>query len=146
MESYLEKRYLLARERINESAYEAAIAFLEKNLKDGDHPASMSLLGFSLAQAGRALHRAENLCRKAIELENDNAEHYLHLAEVCIKAHKREEAFKAVNSGLKLSPSNKELVKIYNRLRKRQQPVFTFLERAHPLNKLAGKLLANYRI
>ncbi len=147
MESYPERRYGLALERMDEAAYEAAIAFLERNLKEeARHAPSLSLLGLALARSGKELKRAETLCREAIMLEESNAGHYLHLAEVCMARRNKEEAFEAAQKGLGMDPENKELVKLFNRIRSRKTPFFPFLDREHILNKFFGKLLVNYRI
>lgn len=142
----IQKRYDQAAGKISDLDYEAAIALLEGNIEGKNkHPASLSLIGVALARSGKGLRRAEKFCRAAICLEPKSALHYLRLAEVCLERKKRTGAIKALEAGLRVDPANKELVKMFNRLYGRREPVFPFLEREHLLNKYAGKLLANYR-
>lgn len=147
MELHQERRYALALEKMDEAAYEAVITLLKGNLKEEElHAPSLSLLGLALAKSGKELRRAEALCRKAIDIEERRAGHYLHLAEVCMARRNKEDAFEAVQRGLNVDPENKGLVKFFNRLRSRKKPFFPFLDRSHILNKYFGKLLVNYRL
>jgi Flp pilus assembly protein TadD len=97
---------------------------LEKN-----NPYYMSYLGVVMARSEAKWAEAERLCDSAVRMKRNQAQLYLNLAEVYAAAGRRDDAVEALQSGLK-----------YNKLTRRRPPVFSFLERRHPLNRQAGKL------
>jgi Flp pilus assembly protein TadD len=76
-----------------------------------NNPYYMSYLGVALARTQQKWADAERLCDTAVRMKRNQAQLYLNLAEV---------------SMAKLTP--------------RRLPVFTFLERKHPLNRHFGLL------
>jgi hypothetical protein len=67
-------------------------------------------------------------------------ENYLNLARTCLLARDRRGAVKAVRAGLKIDRGNQKLIALYKELGVRGQPVLSFLDRAHPLNVLLGRI------
>lgn len=108
---------------------------LEKN-----NPYYMSYLGVVLARSERKWGEAEKLCDGAVRLKRNQAQLYLNLAEVYAAAGRRDEAVEALQAGLKYARRDIRLNIAMNKLTKRRAPVFSFLQRQHPLNKGLGKI------
>ena len=143
----MQKRYDLALERIRDNDYKGAIGFLEDNLKYGGRsPSSLSLLGAIITKSGGNLKKAEKFCKEAIELESNNSDHYLNLAEVYVKRKWQSKAVEVLRTGIELDPENSEIVKLLNQLCTRKKTPIPFLNRSNPINKFIGKLFANYRM
>ncbi len=108
---------------------------LEKN-----NPYYMSYLGVVLARSEKKWGEAEKLCDGAVRLKRNQAQLYLNLAEVYATAGRRDEAVEALQAGLKFARRDIRLNIAMNKLTKRRAPVFSFLERQHPINRGLGKL------
>ena len=110
-------------------------AELEKN-----NPYYMSYLGVALARTERRWADAERMCDTAVRMKRNQAQLYLNLAEVYIAAGRREDAREALLSGMKFARRDIRLNIAMAKLTPRRSPVFTFLERKHPLNRHFGML------
>jgi Flp pilus assembly protein TadD len=108
---------------------------LEKN-----NPYYMSYLGVVMARSEAKWAEAERLCDSAVRMKRNQAQLYLNLAEVYAAAGRRDDAVEALQSGLKYARRDVRLNIALNKLTRRRPPVFSFLERRHPLNRQAGKL------
>lgn len=108
---------------------------LEKN-----NPYYMSYLGVVLARSEKKWGEAEKLCDGAVRLKRNQAQLYLNLAEVYATAGRRDEAVEALQAGLKYARRDIRLNIAMNKLTKRRAPVFSFLQRQHPINRGLGKL------
>ena len=89
--------------------------------------------------------RALGLCETALGTCGPDADLWLNLGLVRLRARQREMAREAFLEGLRLSPSHPELLMTLQRLRRRRPPVFRFLPRSHPLNRLGGRVIARLR-
>ena len=110
-------------------------ADLEKN-----NPYYMSYLGVALARTYQKWDDAERMCDTAVRLKRNQAQLYLNLAEVYLSAGRREDAREALLSGMKYARRDIRLNIAMAKLTPRREPVFTFLERKHPLNRHFGML------
>lgn len=108
---------------------------LEKN-----NPYYMSYLGVALARTRQKFGDAERLCDAAVRMKRNQAQLYLNLAEVYVYAGRREEAREALVAGMKYARRDIRLNIAMTKLTTRRDPVFTFLERKHPLNRHFGML------
>ena len=99
-----------------------------------------SYLGYGIALRDRRIRDGLKLCRHSIEVEFYQAENYLNLARTCLLANDRKRAVQAVRGGLKIDRNNPHLLALYKELGIRSQPVLRFLDRAHPINQLLGRL------
>src|SRR6266852_5913681 len=99
-------------------------AELEKN-----NPYYMSYLGVALARTEKKWADAERMCDNAVRLKRNQAQLYLNLAEVYIAAGRKEDARRDIRLNIAMA-----------KLTPRRLPVFTFLERKHPLNRHFGAL------
>ena len=110
-------------------------AELERN-----NPYYMSYLGVVVARAEQKWAEAEKLCDGAVKLKRNQAQLYLNLAEVYATAGRRDDAVEALEAGLKFARRDIRLNIAMNKLIQRRAPVFSFLERRHPINRQAGML------
>jgi Flp pilus assembly protein TadD len=110
-------------------------AELEKN-----NPYYMSYLGVALARTQQKWADAERLCDAAVRLKRNQAQLYLNLAEVFVAAGRREDAREALVAGMKYARRDIRLNIAMTKLTTRRNPVFSFLERKHPLNRHFGML------
>ena len=108
---------------------------LEKN-----NPYYMSYLGVALARTQQKWADAERLCDAAVRMKRNQAQLYLNLAEVYMVAGRKEDAREALVAGMKYARRDIRLNIAMAKLTPRRTPVFSFLERKHPLNRHFGML------
>jgi hypothetical protein len=104
-----------------------------------------SYLGFGIALRDRRIREGLKLCRHSIEVEFYQAENYVNLARTYLLARDRKGAVKTVRAGLKIERHNPQLLAMIKELGVRGQPVLSFLDRAHPINKLLGRIRHSLR-
>src|ERR1700740_1221364 len=107
---------------------------------DKNNPYYMSYLGVVLARSEQKWGEAERLCDAAVRMKRNQAQLYLNLAEVYATAGRRDEAVDALQAGLKFARRDVRLSIALNRLMHRRTPVFSFLERKHPVNRQLGMI------
>jgi Flp pilus assembly protein TadD len=110
-------------------------ADLERN-----NPYYMSYLGVALARTQQRWADAERLCDTAVRMKRNQAQLYLNLAEVYMASGRKEDAREALIAGMKYARRDIRLNIAMARLTPRRSPVFSFLERTHPLNRHFGML------
>jgi len=110
-------------------------AELEKN-----NPYYMSYLGVALARTQQKWADAERMCDSAVRMKRNQAQLYLNLAEVYMSAGRKEDAREALIAGMKFARRDVRLSIAMAKLTPRRPPVFTFLDRTHPLNRHFGLL------
>src|SRR3974377_1951702 len=108
-------------------------AELERN-----NPYYMSYLGVALARTQQKWADAERLCDAAVRMKRNQAQLYLNLAEVYMVAGRKEDAREALVAGMKYARRDIRLNIAMAKLTPRRVPVFSFLERQHPLNRHFG--------
>jgi len=99
----------------------------------------LSYFGVCLALVQRKFKVAADLCRRAIDLEFYNGEHYANLARVYLAAGHRRKALEAVESGMKVAPENDSLALVRQQIGVRARPAIPFLDRSHPINVTLGQ-------
>jgi tetratricopeptide (TPR) repeat protein len=82
---------------------------------------------------------AIDLCKRAIELQFYNVDHYANLARVYVAAGNRKKAIEAIEQGLKPHPEDETLLEVRRHLGVRAKPPVPFLDRAHPINVTLGQ-------
>jgi tetratricopeptide (TPR) repeat protein len=87
----------------------------------------------------KKLKPAIDLCRRAIELEFYNGDHYANLARVYVVAGNRRKALETLEQGLKLVPEHEYLLQVRKEMGVRARPAVPFLDRAHPINVSLGQ-------
>jgi tetratricopeptide (TPR) repeat protein len=99
----------------------------------------LSFFGLALALMQKKIKPAIDLCKRAVELEFYNGDHYANLARVYIAAGNRKKALETVEQGLKLVPEHDYLTSVRNAMGKRSRPAVPFLDRSHPINVTLGQ-------
>ena len=141
-ELYKAGLFLLKRDKVKEALAAFKRAFKIK----GSEPRYMSYLGLCLAIAEGKSREAVTLCEKAVQMEFFRSELFLNLGRVYLISGNRKKAHMAFRKGLALDRENRNLRTELEKMGIRKPPVFPFLERKHPINKLAGKVLYRLRL
>jgi tetratricopeptide (TPR) repeat protein len=101
--------------------------------------AGLSYFGVALALVRKQFKPAIDLCKRAINLEFYNGDHYANLARVYIAANNRKKAIETVENGLKLVPEHEYLLAVRKSLGIRARPAVPFLDRTNPINVSLGQ-------
>ena len=83
-------------------------------------------------------------CHEALRMKRSMPELYLNLSEVYRLAGKRKDAVDTLLEGLPLTRRDVRIIKALRKFGVRKSPVFSFLERTHPINRELGKI--RYRV
>ncbi len=126
-----------------------ALAYFESSLRLEEAAPSparraryASYYGYCLAAALGRTREGLAVCRRAAASEFFTPEVLLNLARVHLMAGERKDAWGALIKGLTLDPEHEGLRSEARRMGIRRRPAISFLERAHPLNRAAGKISA----
>jgi tetratricopeptide (TPR) repeat protein len=101
--------------------------------------AGLSYFGLALALVRKEYKPAIDLCRRAIDLEFYNGDHYANLARIYVAAGNRKKAIESAESGLKLVPEHEYLSEVRKGLGVRARPAVSFLDRTNPINVSLGQ-------
>jgi tetratricopeptide (TPR) repeat protein len=99
----------------------------------------LSYFGLSIAVMQKKFKPAIDLCKRAIELEFYNGDHYANLARVYVIAGNRKKAIETLEQGLKLVPEHEYLLQVRTNMGVRSKPAVPFLDRSHPINVTLGQ-------
>ncbi len=105
-----------------------------------DSPEMLSLMGYTLAREAGQFRKGIELCLKAIALNPQNIEHYLHLGRIYLLANKKDYAIKTFRKGIKIRKDARILEEL-RFLGIRRPPPVASLSRNHVVNKVTGKIL-----
>ncbi len=108
-----------------------------KSPKDAN---ALSYFGVCLAMVHRKFKEGVELCKRAIDLEFYNGDHYANLGRVYLAGNNRKKALETVQAGLRVSAENADLIKLRKELGIRARPVVPFLDRSHPINVTIGQV------
>lgn len=112
-------------------------------------PFFRSHCGFLVASVEKNHREGIKMCEEAITLLRkslpDDLEFfyplfYLNLGKALLSAARKKQAMGAFREGLKYNPRDPDLLSEMKRFGARKDPVFSFLERANPINKFFGKI------
>jgi len=98
----------------------------------------LSYYGLCLAMVWGDTDQALKHCRVAVQWCATDPDLFFNLGMVQLRRRRRELAVVAFRKGLELDPLHPALCQTRERLRRRRRPFIPYLDRAHPLNKLAG--------
>lgn len=103
------------------------------------NPIYVSYLGLSIARAERSWDQALELCEIAVQLNRDEAQLYLNLAEVYASAGRRAKALGTLDAALELFGEDERIINARSRVEKRRSPLIPFLTRENFLNRKFGQ-------
>ena len=98
-----------------------------------------SFFGLCLALVQKKYKPAIDLCKRAIELQFYNGDHYANLTRVYSAAGNRKKALETVAAGLKLLPDHDGLLAVREQFGVRSRPPLPFLDRSNPINVTLGQ-------
>ena len=99
----------------------------------------LSFFGLSLALVQRKYKTGIDLCKRALDLEFYNGDHYANLTRIYMASGNRKKAIETAESGLKIVPEHEGLIRVRRELGVRARPAVPFLDRAHPINVSIGQ-------
>ena len=118
-----------------------AVLSSEGDLQDKRFAASaFSYYGLCVAMVKHKYADALKYCNISVKANFMDPEHRVNLALVYLERDDRKNAVKNLEAGLRLSPSNKRIHKIFNEIGRRKPVLFSFLSRRNPINVWFGRL------
>ncbi len=130
--------------------YDQAIAVFEKylptlsgegDLQDKRFAASaFSYYGLCVAMVKHKYADALKYCNISVKANFMDPEHRINLALVYLERDDRKNAVRNLEAGLRLSPTNKRIHKIFSEIGQRKPVLFSFLSRRNPINIWFGRL------
>jgi tetratricopeptide (TPR) repeat protein len=109
-------------------------------IKGPKDASGLSYFAVCLAMVHRKFKEGVELCKRAIELEFYNGDHYANLARVYLAGNNRKKALDTLHAGLRVSPDNTDLIRVRKRMGVRARPAVPFLDRSHPINVSLGQV------
>jgi predicted Zn-dependent protease len=140
-----EKLFRRAVDALSAGETPAALALLERALKQSDDPRWHSYLGYCIAKERGQVKRGIDLCQASLEIDADNPAHYLNLAKVHLVAKQKTEALTVLRQGMAKGGSD-EIIALFGSLGTRKKPVLPFLHRDNVLNKYLGIILSRLHL
>jgi len=140
-----EKLFDRCREALAAGEIPSALALLERALKLYDNRSWYSYLGYCMAKERGQVKKGIELCSLSLELEPENADHYLHLAKIHLLSGNKQETLRVLREGMARG-ENQGLIALLDAIGTRKPPVISFLPRSNPINKLLGLLLERMRL
>src|SRR5690349_9667106 len=107
-----------------------------QNPKDAS---GLSYFGLCLALVQKQYKNGIDLCRRAIDLEFYNGDHYANLARVYAAGGNRKKAIETAELGLKHAPEHDHLISVRKSFGIRSEPYVPFLDRTNPINVSLGQ-------
>jgi tetratricopeptide (TPR) repeat protein len=99
----------------------------------------LSFYGVALAMAEKKYKPAIEFCRKAVDLQFYNGEHFVNLARVYLVAGMRKKAIETLDSAIQSLPEDAALRRYRREIGVRSRPAIPFLSRDNPLNVAIGR-------
>jgi Flp pilus assembly protein TadD len=103
------------------------------------NPFYLSYAGLLVALVERRFANAEMFCQEALGMRHNHPQLYLNLAEVYQTAGRPQEAVEVLEKGLISTGRDIRIRRALKKCGRRRHPVFSFLHRSHPMNRLLGK-------
>lgn len=103
------------------------------------NPFYLSYAGLLAALREGRFVEAERLCLEALQLRRNHPQLYLNLAEVYQASGRQPEAIETLEKGFAATCRDSRIRRALQKLRRRRKPVFPFLRRGNPMNRVFGK-------
>jgi tetratricopeptide (TPR) repeat protein len=108
-------------------------------IQSGKSTQGLSYFGLCIALVRKEYKHAIDLCRRAIDLEFYNADHYANLGRIYLAMGNRKKALETIEAGLKLNINHERLRAVRRMLGIRARPSVPFLDRSNPINVSLGQ-------
>lgn len=99
-----------------------------------------SFYGLSLVKSGRDPAEGRRLCERAVKEGFYRPEVFANMAAVFLAQGDRRRAERMLRRGLLVDGESRALISLLEEIGIRKQPLFPFLKRKNPLNRITGKL------
>ena len=124
-----------------EKRFEASLAFQEAYRMDAEDPLIMSYLGLTMALDRSRGKDGIALCEEAVRRDGFRVELFHNLGRVYLLSGRKRKAHLAFLRGKALDRTNRAILEELDVMGIRKEPVFPFLRRNHPANRVAGLAL-----
>jgi hypothetical protein len=101
---------------------------------------ALTYLGYGIASQDRRVADGLRYCRAGVDRESWQPENHFNLARTYLLAGNVKRAIAALDYGLGLDPTHSAMLDLRHSLGVRRPPTFSFLNRGHLLNRIAGRL------
>ena len=101
---------------------------------------ALSYYGLAMAMTQGKFKNAVELCRKAIDLQFYNADHFANLVRIYLESGSRKRAVEVLQQGRRTLPGDGTLAALQREIGLRSRPVLPFLARDNPVNITLGKV------
>lgn len=122
--------------------FESALNQEERTPNPAPRMKYLSYYGLSLSLAAGRTQEAAEMCERALSVEFYNPDLYLNLARVYLAAGERRRAHRVICQGLRIEQRHPGLRAEVQKMGLRRKPLFRFLPRNHPLNRVTGRIAA----
>jgi tetratricopeptide (TPR) repeat protein len=109
-------------------------------IKSPKDASGLSYFAVCLAMVHRKYKEGVELCKRAIDLEFYNGDHYANLARVYIAGNNRKKAYETLEAGLRVASENASLRAVRKEMGVRSRPTVPFLDRSNPINVSLGQV------
>lgn len=100
----------------------------------------VSYLGLALTFKDGRSEEGLKLCEQAVRRDFLDPDLFCNLGIVYLRNRQKGRAFEAFQKGLNLEEGHRRIHEELERYDRREQPVFGFLPRTHPVNRLIGRI------
>jgi hypothetical protein len=100
---------------------------------------ALSFFGLCLALVRKEYKTAVELCKRAIDLEFYNGDHYANLTRVYLASGNRKKAYETAEAGMKVASENELLRQARAAVGVRSRPALPILDRSNPINVSLGQ-------
>lgn len=125
---------------IDSQSYDLALMYIDQAPELADVPTVISYRAYCMAKGQGRIRDAIALCRDTIQQDPYDPRHYLILGRVFLLSDQKTQAIKIFRAGLKQGRDS-EIIEELKEIGLRKTPVFSNIERNHPLNRITGRLL-----
>ena len=108
-------------------------------IQSGKSTQGLSYFGLCVALVRKEYKQGIDLCRRAIDLEFYNGDHYANLGRIYLTMGNRKKALETVEAGLKMNMKHERLRAVRRSLGIRSKPAVPFLDRTNPINVSLGQ-------
>lgn len=127
-------------EAIDSESYDLALMYIDQAPEFADVPIVISYRAYCMARGQGRIRDAVALCRDTIQQDPYDPQHYLILGRLLLLSGQKTQAIKIFRAGLKHG-RNSEIIKELKAIGLRKTPVFSNIDRGHPLNRITGRLM-----
>jgi uncharacterized protein HemY len=125
---------------MDSGSFDLALMYIDQAPEFADVPMVISCRAYCMAKGQGRIRDAIALCRDTIQQDPYDPRHYLILGRLLLLSGQKAQAIKIFRAGLKHGRSS-EIIQELKNIGLRKTPVFSSVERSHPLNRITGRVL-----